>query len=92
MAAFVVVEMDVKDAVAKDRYSKAAGPIIREFGGEFIAAGGWTQLAGEAGLKNGAIIRFENRDRVLAWYNSPSYQAILGDRDAGMTCRFHFIG
>ena len=92
MAAFVVVEMEVKDPAAKDRYSKAAGPTIKEFGGEFVAAGAWTQLAGDPGLKNGGIIRFESREQALAWYNAPSYQAALADRDAGMTCRFHLIG
>lgn len=92
MAAFVVVEMEVKDAAAKERYSKAAAPTIKEFGGEFVAAGSWTQLAGEPGLKNGAIIRFDSRDRALAWYNSTAYQAAVEDRDAGMICRFHLIG
>lgn len=92
MAAFVVVEMEVKDPAAKDRYSQAAGPTIKEYGGEFVAAGGWTSLAGDAGLKNGAIIRFEDRDQALAWYNSPAYQAAIEDRDAGMTCRFQLIG
>ncbi|GLR90549.1 DUF1330 domain-containing protein [Bradyrhizobium iriomotense] len=92
MAAFVVVEMEVKDAAAKDRYSRAAVPTIKEFGGEFVATGAWTQLAGEAGLKNGAIIRFESRDRARAWYHSTAYQAALEDRDAGMTCRFHLLG
>lgn len=92
MTAFVVVEMEVRDPSAKDRYSKVAGPTIKEHGGEFVAAGAWIQLAGETGLKNGAIIRFEDRDRALAWYNSPAYQSALEDRDAGMTCRFHLLG
>lgn len=92
MSAYVVVEMKVKDAVAKDRYSAAAGPIIKEYGGEFIVGGAWTPLAGEAGLGSGAIIRFESRERALAWYDSQSYQATLADRDAGMDCRFQLIG
>ena len=92
MVAFVVVELEVKDVAAKDRYSKAAGPIIKEFGGEFIAGGAWTVLAGEAGLKNGAIIRFEDRERALAWYNSAAYQSAIKDRDMGMTCRFRLLG
>ncbi len=92
MAAFVVVEMEVIDAAAKDRYSKAAAPTIKEFGGEFIVAGAWTLLTGSAGLKNGAIIRFENREQALAWYHSPAYQAAVNDRDQGMNCRFQLIG
>lgn len=92
MSAFIVVEMEVKDAEAKDRYSKAAGLIIKEFGGEFVAGGTWMQLSGEAGLKNGGIIRFADRESALAWFNSPAYQALTQDRDAGMTCRFQLIG
>lgn len=38
MSAYVVVELTVKDATAKDRYSAAAGPILKQFGGEFMRA------------------------------------------------------
>jgi uncharacterized protein (DUF1330 family) len=92
MSAYVVVEMAVRDAAAKDRYSAAAAPIIKEYGGEFIVGGAWTALAGEPGLGNGAIIRFPDRERAMAWYKSPAYQTTLADRDAGMDCRFRLIG
>ncbi|MBR9653594.1 DUF1330 domain-containing protein [Thalassobius aquimarinus] len=39
MSAYVVVELAVKDAATKDRYSAAAGPVIKEFGGELIVGG-----------------------------------------------------
>lgn len=44
MSAYVVVELTVKNAEAKDRYSAAAAPILKEHGGEFIAGGAWTLL------------------------------------------------
>lgn len=56
MNAYVIVELAVKDAAAKVRYSASAGPVIREFVGEFVDRGGWTTLAGEPGLGNGAVI------------------------------------
>ena len=56
---------------------------------EFIASGAWTLLAGEAGLKNGAIIRYEDRERALAWYDSPSCQSATEGRNA---CRNVPIG
>ena len=31
MSAYVVVELTVKDATAKDRYSAAAGPVLKQF-------------------------------------------------------------
>ena len=92
MSAYVVVELTVKKAEAKDRYSKAAGPILKEFGGEFIAGGTWDVLAGEAAFTNGAIIRFADRDTAVAWYNSPGYQATFADRAIGIECRFRLIG
>ena len=58
MSAYVVVELTVKDATAKDRYSAAAGPVLKQFGGEFIAGGAWDVLTGEPAFTNGAIIRF----------------------------------
>lgn len=92
MAAFIIVEMEVTNPEAKDRYSKAAAPLIKAAGGEFVASGGWTTLAGPSGLKFGAVIRFESREAALAWYESDAYQALLPDRDIGMTSRFQLIG
>lgn len=92
MSAYVVVETKVKDAATKDHYSAAAGPFVAEYGGEFVAGGAWTLLAGEDGRGSGAIIRFENRERALACYDSQSYQATLADRDTGMGCRFRPLG
>jgi uncharacterized protein (DUF1330 family) len=92
MSACVVVELTVKDPLAKDRYSATAGPILKEFGGEFIAGGAWDVRTGEAAFSNGAIIRFADRDTAAAWYNSPGYQSTLGDRALGIGCRFRLLG
>ncbi|MHB1100920.1 MAG: DUF1330 domain-containing protein, partial [Burkholderiales bacterium] len=57
-----------------------------------VAVGEWTQLAGRVGLRSGAIIRFDSRERALSWYASPDYQAAINDREQGMNSRFHLIG
>ena len=92
MSAYVVVELTVKNTAAKDRYSSAAGPVLKQFGGEFIAGAPWNVLTGEPAFTNGAIIRFADRDTAIAWYNSPGYQATFGDRATGIDCRFRLIG
>lgn len=92
MTAFIIVEMEVRNPEAKARYSNAAGPLVKAFGGNFVAAGAWMQLAGEPGLQHGAVIHFESRERALEWYTSPAYQALIADRDEGMSCRFRLIG
>lgn len=92
MTAYVVVELTVKNAEAKDRYSSAAGPVLKEFGGEIIAGGAWTILTGDPAFTNGALIRFDDRDAATAWYNSAGYQATLDDRRLGIDCRFRLLG
>ena len=92
MSAYVVVELTFKKSEAKDRYSAAAAPVLKDHGGKFIAGGPWTVLTGEPGFTNGAIIRFADREAALGWYNSPAYQATFADRALGIDCRFHLIG
>jgi uncharacterized protein (DUF1330 family) len=31
-------------------------------------------------------------DTALAWYNSPTYQALLDIRNAALDCRFRLVG
>ena len=92
MSAYVIVELTVKDPAAKDRYSTAAAPVLKEYGGEIIAGGRLTVLTGEPAFANGAIIRFADRDQALAWYNAPAYQATFADRAQGIDCRFRLLG
>jgi uncharacterized protein (DUF1330 family) len=92
MAAYVVVELTVQDNDARERYSAAAGPTIKSFGGEFVVAGPWSVLAGDAGLTAGAIISFADRQTAMDWYNSPEYQALIPVRDAAFQSRFRVLG
>lgn len=92
MTAYVVVELTVKDAAAKDRYAAAAGPIVKAFGGEYLANGAWSVLAGEPAYANGVLVSFPDRETALAWYNSAEYQATFADRDQGLDCRFRLLG
>ncbi len=92
MTAFVIVEMEVINNDAKDSYSKAAKSTIEHFGGKFITAGEWTVLTGQPGLKQGAVIEFESREKAVSWYESPEYQELIAIRDRGLNCRFRLIG
>lgn len=92
MSVYVVVELTLKDPKAMKRYSAAAGPAVKQFGGEFISRGTWEVLDGELAIENGAIISFINRETAIAWYNSPEYQATWTDRSVAMNCRFRLIG
>jgi antibiotic biosynthesis monooxygenase (ABM) superfamily enzyme len=41
---------------------------------------------------NGMIVRFADKDTALAWYNSPTYQALLDIRSAALDCRIRLVG
>ena len=50
MSAYVIVEANVRDKAARERYSSQVGPILRKFEGEILAAlrlsfGGVTHLS-----------------------------------------------
>jgi uncharacterized protein (DUF1330 family) len=58
-------------------YLPAAQKSIKDHGGVYVAAGPGTQVAGN--LPNGrvVILRWESMEALLAWRNSPEYQAAL---------------
>ena len=92
MSAYIVVEATVRDQEARDRYGPQASAVLKQFGAEVIMFGPWQLLCGEPGHDMGMIIRFQDKDAALAWYDSPAYQALLDIRDAALDCRFRLVG
>jgi len=92
MSAYVVVEATVRDKEARDRYGSQASAVLKQFGAEVVTFGPWGLLCGEPGHDMGMIIRFQDKDTALAWYNSPAYQALLDVRDTALDCRFRLVG
>lgn len=92
MSAYVVVEATVRNLEARDRYGSQANAVLKQFGAEVVTFGSWQLLCGDPGHDIGMIIRFEDKETALAWYNSPAYQALLDIRDAALDCRFRLVG
>jgi uncharacterized protein (DUF1330 family) len=92
MSAYVIVEATVRDEESRVRYGAQIGPILREFSGEILVFDPWQMLCGEPAFTNGMIVRFPDKDTVMAWYKSPAYQALLEIRNAALDCRFRFLG
>jgi len=92
MSAYIVVEGTVRDKEALGRYGPEATLSIKEFGGEVLAFGPWKLIFGESAYHNGMIVRFPDEDTALAWYNSPTYQALLDIRNAALDCRLRLVG
>jgi uncharacterized protein (DUF1330 family) len=74
MAAYVVVEIEVKDPVRYERYKELAPPAIAQYGGRYLARGGKTEtLEGSWSPKRLVILEFPSMDRARAWWSSKEY-------------------
>ena len=74
MAAFIVVQVDVKDPVRYERYKSLVLPTLEKYGGRFVVRGGKTEtLEGDWAPKRFVIVEFPSVERAKAWWASPEY-------------------
>ena len=87
MPFYMVADIDVHDPETYDQYSLAAQPTFAGFGEvKYMVRGGEvTPLEGDWKPKRLFIIRFEDREQAMAWYNSPSYREAMKVREASST-------
>jgi uncharacterized protein (DUF1330 family) len=74
MAAYVIVEVDIKDHQTYEEYKKLTPSAIAAYGGRFVVRGGTAEtLEGE--WQPGRIVVLEFNDTATAkkWWNSPEY-------------------
>ena len=82
----------IKDEEAFEAYQHIAEPIIKKYGGKtvFVSSGveagdgDWSPL----GI---SLVEFKNSDQARKWYNSPEYQAVIGQRLASTDSNTVFI-
>ena len=73
-AYFIYARKEITDEELSRRYSELAVPQIREFGGELLAARGAVHaLEGDWQPQSVTILRFEDREALMRWYDSPEY-------------------
>ena len=94
MAALMILNYDVTDRDALNRYRAAAGPILVGSGlATRVALSDRTIDLGEGANagSNTVVLRFESVEAARAAYESEEYQAVLGDRLRATTPKFSFI-
>ena len=83
MAAYVVVQVDVKDPVRYDDYKKMVPPSIEKFGGRFLVRGGKTHtMEGSWSPKRFVLVEFPSVEQAKAWWASPEYAEAKALRQA----------
>ncbi|HEY5429463.1 MAG TPA: DUF1330 domain-containing protein [Solirubrobacteraceae bacterium] len=73
-AYFIYSRKEITDEEVSRRYSQRAVPQIREFGGEVLAARGTVHpLEGNWHPHSVTILRFDDRQALMRWYDSAEY-------------------
>ena len=83
MAAYVIVDVEVKDPKAFEEYRRAVGPTIVQYGGKPIVRNGrFEVLEGDWTPKSIAVVEFPSMEAAKRWYNSPEYKPLIEQRKA----------
>jgi uncharacterized protein (DUF1330 family) len=82
MAAYLLVDTDISDPEAYERYKELARPTVEAYGGEYLARGGALDVFEEDlwSPRRLVIIRFPDRAAARAWAESPEYAPIKAIR------------
>jgi uncharacterized protein (DUF1330 family) len=74
MAAYIVVQVEVKDPSRYEDYKKMVPPTLEKFGGRFIVRGTPTHtLEGTWSPKRFVMVEFPSLERAKAWWASAEY-------------------
>jgi uncharacterized protein (DUF1330 family) len=83
MAAYVIVQVDVKDPVRYEDYKAMVPPSIAKFGGRFLVRGGQTHtMEGSWSPRRFVVVEFPSVEQAKAWWASPEYAEAKALRQA----------
>jgi uncharacterized protein (DUF1330 family) len=92
MAAYLVMEFEaVHDPDLLATYRERSGPLVKEWGGKFIARAA-PALVLEGNWGRVAITEFPTWDAALGLINSPEYVELAAIRKQAATARLLLIG
>ena len=75
MAAYIIVNVVVRDPIRYAEYTKAVGQTLAAYGGRFIVRGGAAEkLEGTREPGRVVVIEFPSVERAKAWWDSPEYR------------------
>lgn len=88
MPAYVIAEIEVKDAAAYEAYKRDVGATVEKFAGRFVVRGG-AVVPHEGGWNPQRVVVIEFPDMAMleAWYHSTHYKPLLDLRLAATKSR-----
>jgi uncharacterized protein (DUF1330 family) len=74
MAAYILVDIEVKDPEEYAKYGALAPAIVAQYGGTYLARGGKVEtLEGDWRPKRFVILEFPTMEQAKAWWSSSEY-------------------
>jgi tRNA-Thr(GGU) m(6)t(6)A37 methyltransferase TsaA len=74
MAAYIIVQIDIHDPVAYERYRIMAAPTVTAYGGRYVVRGGASEmLEGSWQPRRLVILEFPEATVAREWWASPEY-------------------
>jgi uncharacterized protein (DUF1330 family) len=78
MAAYIIVDVNVKDAKAFEPYKQPTAASIAQYGGRFIVRSSeYEVLEGDWRPTRLVVIEFPSLEAAKRWYESPEYRKVL---------------
>jgi uncharacterized protein (DUF1330 family) len=92
MTAYVISEVEIRDAGAIELYRTVAARSIAQYGGRYLVRGGAAELVeGGPALKTLVIVEFASMARAREWYVSVEYAEALEVRQTALERRLVFV-
>jgi uncharacterized protein (DUF1330 family) len=92
MAAYVISEVETKDAVGFEAYRTIAAKTIAHYGGRYLVRGGGAEVVeGGPPPKTIVIVEFPSMERLREWYASPEYAEALKHGRTALDRRLIFV-
>jgi uncharacterized protein (DUF1330 family) len=74
MAAYIVTEIEVRDAERYEDYKRLVPPTLAEYGGRFVVRGGAAEtLEGDWSPRRVVILEFPSAEKARGWWASEAY-------------------
>lgn len=92
MSAYLISEVDVRDAAGFEAYRTIAARAIAQYGGRYLVRGGAASVVEGGPPPNNIIVaEFPSMDRLNEWYASPEYAEALKFRQTALDRRLIFV-
>lgn len=81
MAAYLIVDLEVKNPAGYDDYRRQVPASLAKYGGRFIVRGGAAEtLEGSWAPKRVVVVEFPDMAALKRWYNSEDYKPLIALR------------